>query len=152
MQNITCKQLCNASRVWPTSSFPRQYEMNVFPVCFQTWPFLSLSLSLSLCPSRSLIYFWSSPFSQAIVGTGKTMKTLLKHVEAFGPKMIKVAGWVVAVKTLIKTSSNVLLCETPNLSLDHEKDKERRESFTEHVLYNMQKLTLYDSYFLSGCS
>lgn len=29
---------------------------------------------------------------EGIVGTGKTMKTLLKHVEAFGPKMIKVAG------------------------------------------------------------
>ncbi|XP_054451972.1 phosphoribosyltransferase domain-containing protein 1b isoform X2 [Anoplopoma fimbria] len=29
---------------------------------------------------------------EAIVGTGKTMKTLLKHVEAFRPKMIKVAG------------------------------------------------------------
>ncbi|XP_029309163.1 LOW QUALITY PROTEIN: phosphoribosyltransferase domain-containing protein 1b [Cottoperca gobio] len=32
---------------------------------------------------------------EAIVGTGKTMKTLLKHVEAFGPKMIKVAGLLV---------------------------------------------------------
>lgn len=53
------------------------------------------------------------------------MKTLLKHVEAFGPKMIKVAGWVVAVKTLKKTSSSFLLCETPNLSLDHEKDKRK---------------------------
>uniref|UniRef100_A0A3B4Z7E7 Phosphoribosyltransferase domain-containing protein 1 n=1 Tax=Stegastes partitus TaxID=144197 RepID=A0A3B4Z7E7_9TELE len=31
----------------------------------------------------------------AIVGTGKTMKTLLKHVEAFRPKMIKVAGLLV---------------------------------------------------------
>uniref|UniRef100_A0A8C6WNT5 Phosphoribosyl transferase domain containing 1 n=1 Tax=Neogobius melanostomus TaxID=47308 RepID=A0A8C6WNT5_9GOBI len=29
---------------------------------------------------------------EAIVGTGKTMKTLLKHVEAFKPNMIKVAG------------------------------------------------------------
>ncbi|XP_028988436.1 phosphoribosyltransferase domain-containing protein 1b [Betta splendens] len=32
---------------------------------------------------------------EAIVGTGKTMKTLLKHVEAFRPKMIKVAGLLV---------------------------------------------------------
>uniref|UniRef100_A0A665T961 Phosphoribosyltransferase domain-containing protein 1 n=1 Tax=Echeneis naucrates TaxID=173247 RepID=A0A665T961_ECHNA len=32
---------------------------------------------------------------KAIVGTGKTMKTLLKHVEAFKPKMIKVAGLLV---------------------------------------------------------
>ncbi|XP_005721407.1 phosphoribosyltransferase domain-containing protein 1b isoform X3 [Maylandia zebra] len=32
---------------------------------------------------------------EGIVGTGKTMKTLLKHVEAFGPKMIKVAGLLV---------------------------------------------------------
>uniref|UniRef100_A0A671Z093 Phosphoribosyltransferase domain-containing protein 1 n=2 Tax=Sparus aurata TaxID=8175 RepID=A0A671Z093_SPAAU len=32
---------------------------------------------------------------KAIVGTGKTMKTLLKHVEAFRPKMIKVAGLLV---------------------------------------------------------
>uniref|UniRef100_A0A3P9DII8 Phosphoribosyltransferase domain-containing protein 1 n=1 Tax=Maylandia zebra TaxID=106582 RepID=A0A3P9DII8_9CICH len=32
---------------------------------------------------------------KGIVGTGKTMKTLLKHVEAFGPKMIKVAGLLV---------------------------------------------------------
>uniref|UniRef100_A0A3Q1I7B9 Phosphoribosyltransferase domain-containing protein 1 n=1 Tax=Anabas testudineus TaxID=64144 RepID=A0A3Q1I7B9_ANATE len=31
----------------------------------------------------------------AIVGTGKTMQTLLKHVEAFRPKMIKVAGLLV---------------------------------------------------------
>ncbi|KAM6919055.1 phosphoribosyltransferase domain-containing protein 1-like [Xenentodon cancila] len=29
---------------------------------------------------------------QGIVGTGKTIKTLLKHVKAFRPKMIKVAG------------------------------------------------------------
>ncbi|XP_047444376.1 phosphoribosyltransferase domain-containing protein 1b isoform X2 [Mugil cephalus] len=32
---------------------------------------------------------------KAIVGTGKTMKTLLKHVEGFRPKMIKVAGLLV---------------------------------------------------------
>uniref|UniRef100_H3DCP7 Hypoxanthine phosphoribosyltransferase n=1 Tax=Tetraodon nigroviridis TaxID=99883 RepID=H3DCP7_TETNG len=32
---------------------------------------------------------------EAVVGTGKTMKTLLKHVEAFGPKMIKVAALLV---------------------------------------------------------
>uniref|UniRef100_A0A8D3CTK6 Hypoxanthine phosphoribosyltransferase n=1 Tax=Scophthalmus maximus TaxID=52904 RepID=A0A8D3CTK6_SCOMX len=31
----------------------------------------------------------------AIVDTGKTMKTLLEHVEAFRPKMIKVAGLLV---------------------------------------------------------
>ncbi|XP_061587115.1 phosphoribosyltransferase domain-containing protein 1-like [Cololabis saira] len=30
-----------------------------------------------------------------IVGTGKTMKTLLNHVKAFKPKMIKVAGLLV---------------------------------------------------------
>lgn len=32
---------------------------------------------------------------EAIVDTGKTMKTLLKHVEAFEPNMIKVAGLLV---------------------------------------------------------
>lgn len=32
---------------------------------------------------------------EAIVDTGKTMKTLLKHVETFRPKMIKVAGLLV---------------------------------------------------------
>ncbi|KAK9979669.1 hypothetical protein ABG768_013088 [Culter alburnus] len=32
---------------------------------------------------------------EAIVDTGKTMKTLLDHVEAFRPKMIKVAGLLV---------------------------------------------------------
>ncbi|KAF0046937.1 hypothetical protein F2P81_000570 [Scophthalmus maximus] len=32
---------------------------------------------------------------KAIVDTGKTMKTLLEHVEAFRPKMIKVAGLLV---------------------------------------------------------
>uniref|UniRef100_A0A3P8WMY7 Phosphoribosyltransferase domain-containing protein 1 n=1 Tax=Cynoglossus semilaevis TaxID=244447 RepID=A0A3P8WMY7_CYNSE len=32
---------------------------------------------------------------KAIVGTGKTMKTLLKHVESFKPKLIKVAGLLV---------------------------------------------------------
>ncbi|KAM9322250.1 hypoxanthine-guanine phosphoribosyltransferase-like [Pholidichthys leucotaenia] len=32
---------------------------------------------------------------EAIVGTGKTMRTLLDHVEAFRPKMIKVAGLLV---------------------------------------------------------
>ncbi|XP_033838943.1 phosphoribosyltransferase domain-containing protein 1b isoform X1 [Periophthalmus magnuspinnatus] len=32
---------------------------------------------------------------EAIVGTGKTMKTLLKHVQAFKPNMIKVAGLLV---------------------------------------------------------
>lgn len=29
---------------------------------------------------------------QAMVDTGKTMKALLKHVETFEPKMVKVAG------------------------------------------------------------
>ncbi|XP_004079310.1 phosphoribosyltransferase domain-containing protein 1 [Oryzias latipes] len=32
---------------------------------------------------------------EGIVGTGKTMKTLLKHVESFRPKMIKIAGLLV---------------------------------------------------------
>uniref|UniRef100_A0A8C9SP69 Hypoxanthine phosphoribosyltransferase n=1 Tax=Scleropages formosus TaxID=113540 RepID=A0A8C9SP69_SCLFO len=32
---------------------------------------------------------------EAIVDTGKTMKALLKHVEAFEPKMVKVAGLLV---------------------------------------------------------
>ncbi|XP_056149671.1 phosphoribosyltransferase domain-containing protein 1b isoform X2 [Lampris incognitus] len=32
---------------------------------------------------------------KAIVDTGKTMRTLLKHVQSFGPKMIKVAGLLV---------------------------------------------------------
>ncbi|XP_037315469.1 phosphoribosyltransferase domain-containing protein 1b [Pungitius pungitius] len=32
---------------------------------------------------------------EAIVGTGKTMETLLKYVEAFRPKLIKVAGLLV---------------------------------------------------------
>ncbi|XP_040028080.2 phosphoribosyltransferase domain-containing protein 1b [Gasterosteus aculeatus] len=32
---------------------------------------------------------------EAIVGTGKTMETLLKYVEAFSPKLIKVAGLLV---------------------------------------------------------
>ncbi|KAI9544709.1 Phosphoribosyltransferase domain-containing protein 1 [Dissostichus eleginoides] len=32
---------------------------------------------------------------EAIVGTGKTMKALLKHVESFSPKLVKVAGLLV---------------------------------------------------------
>ncbi|XP_034039158.1 phosphoribosyltransferase domain-containing protein 1b [Thalassophryne amazonica] len=32
---------------------------------------------------------------EAVIGTGKTMETLLNHVEAFRPKMIKVAGLLV---------------------------------------------------------
>ncbi|XP_061878617.1 phosphoribosyltransferase domain-containing protein 1b isoform X1 [Entelurus aequoreus] len=32
---------------------------------------------------------------EGIIGTGKTLKALLKHVEAFKPKMIKVAGLLV---------------------------------------------------------
>ncbi|XP_042164347.1 hypoxanthine-guanine phosphoribosyltransferase-like isoform X2 [Oncorhynchus tshawytscha] len=39
---------------------------------------------------------------KAIVDTGKTMKALLKHVEAFEPKMVKVAG------LLVKRVSNVV--------------------------------------------
>ncbi|XP_014036473.1 phosphoribosyltransferase domain-containing protein 1 isoform X2 [Salmo salar] len=39
---------------------------------------------------------------EAIVDTGKTMKALLKHVEAFEPKMVKVAG------LLVKRVSNVV--------------------------------------------
>lgn len=62
------------------------FHVNMKRMSFQTVPPLPLALLLSF------IYFCSSPFSQAIVGTGKTMKTLLKHVEAFKPKMIKVAG------------------------------------------------------------
>ncbi|XP_042075156.1 phosphoribosyltransferase domain-containing protein 1b isoform X3 [Haplochromis burtoni] len=42
---------------------------------------------------------------EGIVGTGKTMKTLLKHVEAFGPKMIKVAGLL--VKRVLHSSACV---------------------------------------------
>uniref|UniRef100_A0A3B5MJ51 Phosphoribosyl transferase domain containing 1b n=1 Tax=Xiphophorus couchianus TaxID=32473 RepID=A0A3B5MJ51_9TELE len=37
----------------------------------------------------------SRPLSAGIVGTGKTMETLLQHVKAFKPKMIKVAGLLV---------------------------------------------------------
>lgn len=42
-------------------------------------PGLAQQANASVCP-------------QAIVGTGKTMKALLKHVEAFRPQMIKVAA------------------------------------------------------------
>ncbi|CAI5641174.1 unnamed protein product [Oreochromis niloticus] len=42
---------------------------------------------------------------KGIVGTGKTMKTLLKHVEAFRPKMIKVAGLL--VKRVLHSSACV---------------------------------------------
>ncbi|XP_028327744.1 phosphoribosyltransferase domain-containing protein 1b [Gouania willdenowi] len=41
---------------------------------------------------------------EAIVGTGKTMKTLLQHVEAFRPKLIKVAG------LLVKRVASSLAC------------------------------------------
>lgn len=74
------------------------FHVNMRWKSFQTLPLFSCVFCSLLL---TLIYFCSSPFSQAIVGTGKTMKTLLKHVEAFKPKMIKVAGWVAAVKTLM---------------------------------------------------
>uniref|UniRef100_A0A8C2ZKU3 Phosphoribosyl transferase domain containing 1b n=1 Tax=Cyclopterus lumpus TaxID=8103 RepID=A0A8C2ZKU3_CYCLU len=47
---------------------------------------------------------------KAIVGTGKTMETLLKHVEAFRPKMIKVAGQPAFQWTMEIFVSNVPLC------------------------------------------
>lgn len=40
-----------------------------------------------------LSFPFALPIPQAIVDTGKTMKALLKHVETFEPKMVKVAGW-----------------------------------------------------------
>lgn len=43
-------------------------------------------------PSSSPPYSFALPFPKAIVDTGKTMKALLKHVETFEPKMVKVAG------------------------------------------------------------
>lgn len=39
-----------------------------------------------------LSFPFALPIPQAIVDTGKTMKALLKHVETFEPKMVKVAG------------------------------------------------------------
>uniref|UniRef100_A0A3Q3VTQ6 Uncharacterized protein n=1 Tax=Mola mola TaxID=94237 RepID=A0A3Q3VTQ6_MOLML len=46
---------------------------------------------LSDVPRPSLIIPRSAlPFPKAIVDTGKTMKALLKHVETFEPKMVKV--------------------------------------------------------------
>ncbi|GAA6213943.1 phosphoribosyltransferase domain-containing protein 1 isoform X2 [Lates japonicus] len=46
-------------------------------------------------PSSSLLFSFALPFPKAIVDTGKTMKALLKHVETFEPKMVKVAGLLV---------------------------------------------------------
>ena len=60
------------------------------------------------CPSSVPPFFISPssfalPLPQAIVDTGKTMKALLKHVETFEPKMVKVAGW----------ASRSVLCVVP---------------------------------------
>lgn len=110
------------------------FHVNMRWKSFQTLPLFSCVFCSLLL---TLIYFCSSPFSQAIVGTGKTMKTLLKHVEAFKPKMIKVAGWVAAVKTLMgkKIGFIFLFCASSNLNLDVAKDKDRHwaESYFSQV-------------------
>ncbi|KAG5841559.1 hypothetical protein ANANG_G00167890 [Anguilla anguilla] len=52
---------------------------------------------------------------EAIVDTGKTMKALLKHVETFKPKMVKVAGLLVKrVENAVGRSPDYVGFEIPN--------------------------------------
>uniref|UniRef100_A0A3P9H6P3 Hypoxanthine phosphoribosyltransferase n=1 Tax=Oryzias latipes TaxID=8090 RepID=A0A3P9H6P3_ORYLA len=52
---------------------------------------------------------------EAIVDTGKTMKALLKHVETFQPKMVKVAGLLVKrVPTMAESLTDYIGFEIPN--------------------------------------
>ncbi|XP_013860841.1 phosphoribosyltransferase domain-containing protein 1 [Austrofundulus limnaeus] len=53
---------------------------------------------------------------EAIVDTGKTMKALLKHVETFEPKMVKVAGLLVKrVSNTAESLTDYVGFEIPNL-------------------------------------
>ncbi|CAB1448614.1 unnamed protein product [Pleuronectes platessa] len=52
---------------------------------------------------------------EAIVDTGKTMKALLKHVETFEPKMVKVAGLLVKrVPNMAEHLTDYVGFEIPN--------------------------------------
>ncbi|XP_024136447.1 phosphoribosyltransferase domain-containing protein 1 isoform X2 [Oryzias melastigma] len=52
---------------------------------------------------------------EAIVDTGKTMKALLKHVETFQPKMVKVAGLLVKrVQNMTDSLTDYIGFEIPN--------------------------------------
>uniref|UniRef100_A0A1A8I3K2 Hypoxanthine phosphoribosyltransferase n=2 Tax=Nothobranchius TaxID=28779 RepID=A0A1A8I3K2_NOTKU len=52
---------------------------------------------------------------EAIVDTGKTMMALLKHVETFGPKMVKVAGLLVKrVSNMAGSLTDYVGFEIPN--------------------------------------
>uniref|UniRef100_A0A3P9QIS9 Hypoxanthine phosphoribosyltransferase n=1 Tax=Poecilia reticulata TaxID=8081 RepID=A0A3P9QIS9_POERE len=52
---------------------------------------------------------------KAIVDTGKTMKALLKHVETFEPKMVKVAGLLVKrLPTMTESLTDYVGFEIPN--------------------------------------
>ncbi|XP_029978735.1 phosphoribosyltransferase domain-containing protein 1 isoform X1 [Sphaeramia orbicularis] len=52
---------------------------------------------------------------EAIVDTGKTMKALLKHVETFEPKMVKVAGLLVKrVPNMAESLTDYVGFEIPN--------------------------------------
>ncbi|XP_021179129.1 phosphoribosyltransferase domain-containing protein 1 isoform X2 [Fundulus heteroclitus] len=52
---------------------------------------------------------------KAIVDTGKTMKALLKHVETFEPKMVKVAGLLVKrVSNVAESLTDYVGFEIPN--------------------------------------
>ncbi|XP_071397893.1 phosphoribosyltransferase domain-containing protein 1 [Centroberyx affinis] len=52
---------------------------------------------------------------EAIVDTGKTMKALLKHVETFQPKMVKVAGLLVKrVPNIAESLTDYVGFEIPN--------------------------------------
>lgn len=46
---------------------------------------------------------------KAMVDTGKTMKALLKHVETFEPKMVKVAGWA-ELSVSVSLSGTTVIC------------------------------------------
>ncbi|XP_037550135.1 phosphoribosyltransferase domain-containing protein 1 [Nematolebias whitei] len=53
---------------------------------------------------------------EAIVDTGKTMKALLKHVETFEPKMVKVAGLLVKrISNMTENLTDYVGFEIPNL-------------------------------------
>ncbi|KAM4606191.1 hypoxanthine-guanine phosphoribosyltransferase [Polymixia lowei] len=52
---------------------------------------------------------------EAIVDTGKTMKALLKHVETFQPKMVKVAGLLVKrIPNMAESLTDYVGFEIPN--------------------------------------
>ncbi|XP_062415219.1 uncharacterized protein prtfdc1a isoform X3 [Pungitius pungitius] len=82
---------------------------------------------------------------EAIVDTGKTMKALLKHVETFEPKMVKVAGLLVKrVPNMAEDLTDSYLCHQQDWEDEVQAGTKQRMNKREEMLATRRGLLVTD--------